>query len=426
MPACLAPGTRHGVPFFVVILLAGTSPVLAQTAAGDTVPPGSGGRAERAAPRDPEATFHQVMRLLMERHADDTLTREALYEAAIQGMLEYASVDLPGQERDLPSAHSLLLLSPERQEAFAEFDRGRFEGIGCLLGPDPETGSIVILEVMEGSPAREAGLKVGDRVLSINGVRLVAGTWPQSAVPKAMGESGPRRLVIQRGDEERRFTIAKASVALADAEGELLPDRTGLVRVRHVGRETPATIHGLLTELEKRQAKAIIIDLRDCVGSNLEAAVQILDMLVAPGKEVLRLADRNGHIETFVTRGEDICQVPCVVLVNTRTGLAGEVIARAMKRYRRTPLIGTPTRGRSLVAENLPLDNGYAARIPVRRVVPFVGETWASLALEPGVVAGGSWEDILRAYQAPDFATRLRLDPGFEAALEVLQDAGLE
>ncbi len=368
-----------------------------------------------------EATFQAVMELLVQRHVDSEVSREALYEAAIEGMLEYAFTDIAegGAGRGKPSDRSPYLLSPARRAMSAELARGRFTGVGCMVGEDPSTGWIQVLEVLPDSPAARAGLQVGDRVLAIDGVPLRSSVWPRgTAADRAAGQT--RVFRIQRGGEEQVLRIVPETLTLPGADAEWLPGRIGLVRVRFVGAGTAVRVHGLLDELKDRGARAVILDLRDTWGSDLEAAVQVLDFLVPAGDEVLRLADRGGHVERFVSRGSDTFGFSWAVLISERTGLAAEVIARALERSRGALLVGVATRGRSLVAEDVAVAGGYAVRVPVRRIVPPEGPPGASLVLEPDVVAGVSQEDVLRAYQASNPDTRLSLDPGFRAALERL------
>jgi carboxyl-terminal processing protease len=195
----------------------------------------------------------------------------------------------------------------------------------------------------------------------------------------------------------------------------------GLIRIRFLTLEAPRKIQGLLYQFSKQGVRDLVLDLRGCQGSNLETSVQVVDLFVPEGELVLQFEDRTGRIDSFESKGRPILQCPFVVLVNEETGVGGEILARALRSYRQAFLIGTATRGSSLVTEIFPLSNGYAVRIPSRRILPYPGGKDVSLSLKPDIDARVNPGTIRESYRASSLKQRLALDAGFKAAVEYLR-----
>jgi carboxyl-terminal processing protease len=299
------------------------------------------------------------------------------------------------------------------------FLRGRIVGIGSMIEPT-ENGFLDVVRVLRNSPSERAGLRSHDRIVRMEGRRLDEMKREEVTMLFRGAAGTPLRIQVQRENQLIDLTIVRDNIELETASGELIPPDIGFLRVNYFGEETPRQARGILLELKNRSVRGLVLDLRGNSGGSLEAALQFLDLFVPNGKVVVQLEDRSGRREAFKSRGTPILEVPIVVLVDSQTGSSTEIVSRALAETNRARLVGEPTYGKATAEEILPLKNGYAAKISIKRILSGQGKSWEAVGLSPDVVVKADPEALKQAEYAVNVEERLRLDIALRSAIRLL------
>ena len=255
----------------------------------------------------------------------------------------------------------------------------RIAGIGAALKFDKETRQVIVQAPLAGSPALRAGLRVGDRIVEIDGRpadALPKGRELEAAVELIRGPTGdPVTLGIQRegADRVENVTIVRDTVHLptvlgdrykADNTWEFMLDdqrKIGYLRLTQLAHRSPEEMSSALTELTNRGMKALILDLRNNPGGLLSEAVAVSDMFLENGT-IVSLKGRTGNAQTFEAKKEGTFPAfPMALLVNRRTASAAEIIAACLQDHQRAVVIGERTYGEGLVKSLIHLKGSNSA-----------------------------------------------------------------
>lgn len=267
--------------------------------------------------------------------------------------VRYAAIDRMAASLDDCHTYFLRPVLAQVQEETRHGSRG--VGVGVeVLAATPN----VITEVYQGSPAERAGVRPGDRVLSVDGVDLSTAT--RDAVVGALrGPEGLEvTLVVRRPatGETLTFQLRRALVLPRNVERRLLDGGVGYVRVRaFVAGGVHEDVRAALEALELAGARAWILDLRDNYGGELDVG---LPSLFIPSGPVVRVTYREGG-ETWNADGGVLpFRRPMVLLINGLTGSVSEAMAAALDEYDVAYLIGEPTFGCAGFTVETPLGDG--------------------------------------------------------------------
>ncbi|MFP5362599.1 MAG: S41 family peptidase [Thermoleophilia bacterium] len=342
----------------------------------------------------------------------DTI-HDRYYRAVPRGTLSNAAI--AGAVQDLDDRFSAYF-SPREYSQFREALDNEFSGIGTAVR-GVEDG-LRIQTVYPDSPAKKAGLKVGDVVTAAAG-RELGGLADEKAIALVKGPEGTAvTLTIRRGERsfDKRVTRARISVPvvssrLANAGGE---------RVAYIALSTfgPRTAHVEMTEAirraKRRKAKGIVFDLRRNGGGLVTEAQLIASMFIANGP-IVTTRGRAVPERTLEAVGQPIAgKLPVVVLVDGATASASEIVAGAMQDTDRAKLVGVKTFGKGVFQEILPLANGGALDITVGQYFLPSGRNLGGA----GTKTGSGLSPDVRAQDDPD----TKRDEALDKALDVLAD----
>ncbi|MHB1042314.1 MAG: S41 family peptidase [Eubacteriales bacterium] len=305
-------------------------------------------------------------------------------------------------------------LPPEELKEFSGSINGDYVGIGVRL----EQGDTYprIMEVFENSPAISKGLKPGDLILKVDGADL-AGDKLTQVVDKIRGPEGTKvRLLIRReGEKDFELEVERESVSAPTVEWKVLEDGTGQINLLTFGSHTAGEFSNSLKALKDKGVTNVIIDLRDCPGGILNAAVKIAGNFLEPGQVVTSVINRSGKRETYRATGEPMGKgLKLAVLVNKNSASAAEILAGALQDYGRAVLIGGQTYGKGSVQAVLPLDSGGALKLTVAKYLTGKGRAINGIGLEPEIkVQTPSLQLIAaREYFHPVEKRKVVFDPG--------------
>jgi carboxyl-terminal processing protease len=265
----------------------------------------------------------------------EPVDQDELIRGALRGML---------QTLDDPYAAFLGRGETSGTEALTS---GSFTGIGVWV--EAAEGGLRVASVLEGSPARDAGLTPGDLVVRVDG-EPVSGVSASEAGALLSGEEGTDvTLTVSSGGEEREITITRRRIELAQVQSRVVEGGVVYVRPLHFGRGVAETVSARLRDLGGQGASGVVLDLRGNAGGLTGEAVDVAGLFLGP--EVVGRTREDGGEEALRTDGPAVTGLPLAVLVDGGTASAAELVAGALRDHGRGTLIGTQTYGKgSLLA----------------------------------------------------------------------------
>jgi carboxyl-terminal processing protease len=260
-------------------------------------------------------------------------------------------------------------LSPSE---FHEFEAPpSFTGIGVVVGP--ERRGLLIARVFDTSPAARAGLQAGDLIEGVNG-RLLAGLSADAATALIKGLPGTDVVLRIREHRAGHTLVRTLKITRATISEPVVASQTRTVHGVKLGVVALATFspgaHGEVRtaverELHAAHARGIVLDLRANGGGLVEEARLIASIFIPKGK-IVTTRGRAQPTDTLTAAGDAISpSIPVVVLVDSNTASASEIVTAALQDHHRATVVGTHTFGKGVFQEEQPLSNGGALDITV-------------------------------------------------------------
>jgi len=294
-------------------------------------------------------------------------------------MLESAAVGLVAGVGDVYSMY----YTKEDMEAFNEETEGEYAGIGCQLLADPSDQLITITRVFKGSPAEEAGMRTGDKIVYVNDVYYSAYEM-DAAVDVMRGTPGESvKVTVLRGLETIDFDITRKVVNINYVEHQILDGNIGYVMVFDFLGDAVEGFAAALESFRQVGVKGMIIDLRNNGGGLLDASVMMADMIL-PAGTVVSMRDKLGNEEVFEI-DDEYYDVPMVVLVNEYSASASEILSGAIRDYGEGTLVGTTTFGKGVVQSVVDFPDGSGLKVTTARYYTPSGECIHEVGIEPHV-----------------------------------------
>ncbi len=310
---------------------------------------------------------------------DDYVNREAIDPekqtyGAIEGMLD-----------TLGDGGHTRFLTPEEREQNHKSLSGTYVGIGVTL--ESEQDGVVVASPIEGSPADKAGVESGDVVVAVDG-ESVQGEDLSEVSERVRGPEGTRvELTVLRGEEERVFDLARATIETPVALWALIPGSdVAHVHLTSFPNESAEKLRGAFEEARAAGARRFVLDLRNNAGGNLEEAVGMAGYFLEPGSVVYIRKDASGEREEIEARGRaEFANAPMVLLVNEGTASSSEILAGALRDNDRATVIGEATFGTGTVLSEFVLRDGSAILLGVAEWLTPDGDSIRETGVVPDV-----------------------------------------
>lgn len=351
---------------------------------------------------------------------------DKLVTSALRGML--SELDPHSQFLDSTSFKSL------QEDAKSEFG-----GLGIQVGL--RGSSLSVLSPMEGSPAFEAGILPGDRILKINGKTTDRMTLAD-AVEMLRGNVGEKvTLTILRPPSKKLqdFTIQRAVIKVKSVrDAHVLPSPTtdsptiGYLRISQFSEPTAKELSDALDRLESEGVKALVLDLRYNPGGLLGSAIDVCAQFLPPNTEVVSTSGRSPS-SSFLTSRETSKnrKLPLAILINASSASGAEIVAGALKDLGRAVLLGETTFGKGSVQSVTAMENSTAIRLTTATYLTPSRQKIHGVGVPPHLPSVQSHETekrILRSRQKqppppPSADARQPEDPQVERAAEMLRGA---
>jgi carboxyl-terminal processing protease len=255
---------------------------------------------------------------------------------------------------------------PAAYRAFQQQSNPHLSGVGIDVVPDPK--GLAVVDVFPGAPAAKAGLRHGDVIVEVGGIKL-AGHTPDYDSSLIRGPSGTRvSLTVLRAGRRIPFSIVRARVAVPVASGDVVRYHgipIGSLRLTTFSSGSGAELRADVAKVLRRHVRALILDMRENGGGLLDEAVNVSSIFIPDGT-VVTTRGRSQPTQVFTAKSNAIApRIPMVVLVDRNTASAAEIVTGALKDRGRATVVGTHTYGKGVFQEILPMSNGGALDITV-------------------------------------------------------------
>jgi len=297
--------------------------------------------------------FSQVLQRI-EDNAVDSLSRNAIYEKAARGLIK--NLKDPYAE----------LYSPEE---IAEFQRNtlrnNYGGLGMQI--EPQDDQIVVARVFPNSPAEAGGVQPGDHIMAVDSVPVV-GLKLSQVSGRLLGRPGTKvDVVFQRAGVAQpiRGQFTRAIIRVPAVPYSLVLDGgVGYIPLQSFNDSAAEDVSKALLDLKRRGAKSFVLDLRGNGGGSLDQALDISDLFLRPGQEIVVVRHRGKTPEiASASRPSVIDSMPIVVMVDGGSASASEIVAGALQDHDRGLVVGTTSFGKGLVQTLFPMEGGWYIKL---------------------------------------------------------------
>jgi carboxyl-terminal processing protease len=311
-------------------------------------------------------------------------------------ILTYIAID--GMMNSVKDRYTVFLSPRDYAQLNGDLDGGDFGGTGIVIQPD-DSKYISVSNVVPGGPADKAGVQQDDLITAIDGTSIKGWTTDHASAHLRGKEGTTVTLTIVRGGKllPSPITITRAKIHQMSVYERMLPGNIGYMALTVFGRTTAEELSASLDRLQKRGARAFIVDLRDNGGGYLDAAVGVSSKFISSGP-IVSVESRASSITTLEADDTAIAPVPLVVLVNAHTASASEITSGAIQDSSVGTIIGTKTFGKGVVQTIYPLGDGSAVKITTARYLTPHNRDINHLGITPDIVVG---ENKLPRYGDP-------------------------
>jgi len=320
------------------------------------------------------AVYQRIKASYVEPVDDDVLMR-----GMIDGML--AALD----------PHSAYLDGGDLQRLETMID-GNYSGLG--LSVVMEDGAVKVISPFRGSPADKVGIKAGDFITHLDG-KLIYGGSLDEAVAQMRGPEGTQiRLTIFRTGREEPFdvTVTRGVIELEPVTWELEDGNIGHIMINEFSRDVGSDVFSAWKDLQTKatgRLNGLVLDLRSNPGGSLDEAVALSDLFLTDGRIVSQRGRARGENITYdaetVFRGDIAEGLPIIVLIDSGSASASEIVAGALQDHRRAVIMGERSFGKGSVQSLLPLGRDAALKLTTARYYTPSGHSVQEGGIKPDI-----------------------------------------
>lgn len=310
-------------------------------------------------PRDPvhenTGKFSTILEMIEDKYVD-SVDHDLLVESSIEGMIEKLD------------PHSAYIPAKDLEKVNEQLN-GNFGGVGIRFLIHNDT--LVATHVLPGSPSESAGLLPGDRIIEIDGEEITDGTLTNNDVmDKLKGEAGTDVTVkIYRQGETQKLDITRGTIPLSSIDAAIMLDNeVGFIKLNSFTYNAHEEFHEAAGELKSRGMKKLIFDLRNNGGGLMFAATEIADEFLESGKLIVYTEGRKSPKKEYYSTSKGILEdVEVVILINSLSASASEIVAGAIQDNDRGLIMGRRSFGKGLVQDQNEFTDGSALRLTISR-----------------------------------------------------------
>ena len=326
--------------------------------------------------------FGDVFQRVQEQYVEE-VTDKKLIESAISGML---------QSLDPHSSY----LSADSYKDMQVKTKGKFGGLGIEI--TMEDGVVKVVSPIDDTPAAKAGMMSGDLIIGVDG-ESIRGLTINESVSKLRGPVGSKVVItVVRGKKDPYEIEIKRDIINIKSVKHNIIKNIGYVRLTTFSDTTTSGLEKALTEIKKNignKFQGLILDLRNNPGGLLNQSISVADAFLNQG-EIVSTQGRNDDdtSRVFAKKGDLINGQPLVVLINSGSASASEIVAGALKDHSRAIIIGTRSFGKGSVQSIIPLAGNGAMRLTTARYFTPSGISIQAKGIEPDIIVEAGVTDL--------------------------------
>ena len=303
-----------------------------------------------------------------------TVDLGALVDAGIKGMFSY-----------LGDPYTTYL-DKDQTDNLNNSLSGSYQGIGVKISVNNEENKMIISEVYDNTPAKSAGLAVGDIIVKVND--NVVADMESGEVTKLIKSSDEVKLVVNRDGNDLDFTLNTAKLNNPSVDDKIIDgnngNKIGYLKISKFNETAYEQFYEKLNKIEVDGINSLIIDLRDNTGGYLSAATKISEMFLQKGKVIYSLNEQSSTKTTY-DETDDERNYKVYILVNGNSASASEILAAALKDSYGAKLVGTTTYGKGKVQKTSKLSDGTMYKYTSAKWLTPSGECIDGVGLKPDI-----------------------------------------
>lgn len=307
--------------------------------------------------------FLEVYSNITKNYYED-IDKEKMLDSAIDAMLKY--VDDP---------YTTYLDEKETQQLDQRLS-GTYEGIGVIIKGNE------IVSITEGSPAEKAGLLPGDKILIINDIDVREYSSNAISILIRYGKEKTLNMKVLREGEELDFTLELATLTNHDVGYTIDKNKIGYINISVFSRTLDSQMEEALIDLKNENMERLILDLRDNTGGYLDIAEKVASRFLEKGKLIYSLESKDSKDDHY-DETDDKLDVPIVILLNSSSASASEILAGALKDSYGAVIVGQTSYGKGKVQQTYDLSNGTKAKYTSARWLRPNGECVDGVGIKP-------------------------------------------
>ncbi|MBI4843954.1 MAG: PDZ domain-containing protein [Nitrospirae bacterium] len=364
--------------------------------------------------RDSEETFKEVKKLILDNYYTEDISEEALYWAAIEGMLRHIS---PPENKDLAK-----IWTAEDYQKVLDGLKGEQVSIGIKSSFNASDGSLTVTEVMPGSPAENI-LMANDRIMKI-GTEMLKGKSVKEINDLLDGEEGTDvTMTINREIQIFDVTIKRKRFDTENLIVTRLADSIALVEIKRFTEGMFEKLRDEINGLRDGNFRRLIIDLRNDPGGVFMEPLRISELFLPEKNILLRTYTREKKNQNYVSVNKEPLDFEIAVLVNGKTASSAEILAGSLRDHQKAFIIGTKTYGKGVFEKTFTLKNDYRVKFITGVMYTPRGDAWQGKGLLPDFVVDQD-DKTVEALLKLDVNDRLKKDVALITAVKLLKLRG--
>lgn len=308
------------------------------------------------------------------------------------------------------------------RKEFKEFNfrsQGNYVGIGIQVAP--RDGKIVVISVFNDSPAYKAGIYPGDFITKVAGQEV-----NMESIDKAINlikgeESTSVSIVINRDGKDMDLNIKREKITILPVEYKKIDDKIGYIKINSFDEQS---YEGVKKALENLNSEGLIIDLRGNPGGLLTECIDIVSEFVPEGEIIVSTDDKYGNKEVLKAKKGTAEKTKIVILGNSSSASASEVMIGALRDHGRATFVGEKTFGKGLVQRVFEIGDESGLKVTVSKYYTPKGEYINEVGIKPDVEVMYNPDEYIKDREKAkgDEESFNKNDPQFKKALEIIKE----
>ena len=286
----------------------------------------------------------------------DKVNKEELIDAGIKGMINYL---------DDPYA---TYFDGTSSTNFNQTLEGNYEGVGIEVTLD--NSKVKITKVFADTPAKKAGIKVGDYITKVNGESVEGKSLSDVVSLIKTAKNKEVEITITRDNQEKTMKVTRTTVDMPYTSSKVYEEngkKIGYLKIEMFSNNITKQVKKELESLKKKNIDKLVIDVRDNPGGYLTQVTEILSLFMTKKDVIYQLQTKNNKEKVYGTSSKATYSYPVVVLINENSASASEILASAFKETYNAEIVGVNSYGKGTVQKTGDLNNGDTIKYTVQK-----------------------------------------------------------